>query len=76
MREEGAEAVDGWLHMVAKLSNIQRDIATDVWPNGAALKCGKCGWSQEINTMQAGYYLKTGWPRHCDRTMACHQPSS
>lgn len=55
----------------SKLANLQRNIAADVWPNGAILACARCRFSQRITTEQAGDYLKRGWPTHCGRTMTC-----
>lgn len=56
---------------LAKLANIHRDIATDIWPNGAVLKCVVCSHTRTIMSQQAGSCLRSGWPSHCDRTMAC-----
>lgn len=57
--------------MIPDLTKIHHSIATDVWPHGAILGCGRCGHTEPITTEQAGRYLKTGWPQHCGATMAC-----
>jgi hypothetical protein len=56
---------------LAKLGTIHRDIASDVWPNGAILKCVVCTHTERITSAQAASCLRNGWPSHCDRTMAC-----
>jgi hypothetical protein len=56
---------------LAKLATIHRDIASDVWPNGAILKCTVCSRTEQITSAQAANFLRRGWPSHCDRTMQC-----
>lgn len=52
----------------AKLANIQRDIAADVYPKGAILSCS-CGHSEHVTSEQVGEYLRHGWPKHCGLIM-------
>jgi hypothetical protein len=59
------------MRSLPQLANIHRSIASDVWPNGAVLKCVVCSHTEEITSAQAASCLRTGWPSHCDRTMAC-----
>jgi hypothetical protein len=59
------------MRSLPQLANIHRDIAADVWPNGAILKCVVCTHTERITAAQAASCLRNGWPSHCDRTMAC-----
>lgn len=58
---------------LAEFGNIHRNIANDVWPHGAVLKCIVCSHTRHITSQQAASCLRTGWPSHCDRTMACER---
>lgn len=58
---------------LAQLGGIHRTIAQDVWPHGAILKCVVCSHERPITSEQAASCLRTGWPSHCDRTMACEK---
>jgi hypothetical protein len=70
MKECETKMTDTW-----NLANIQRNIAKDVWPNGAILSCRGCRFSERISSGQAGDYLKHGWPNHCGVTMSCKSAS-
>lgn len=52
-------------------ANLHRNIAADVWPNGAVLSCALCGYFRHITSAEAGGYLANGWPRHCGTAMSC-----
>jgi hypothetical protein len=56
----------------AKLAGIQESIATDVWPSGAILRCTHplCAHERFATSAECGSYLRSGWPKHCDRTMS------
>ncbi|HET7552170.1 MAG TPA: hypothetical protein VFK04_12840 [Gemmatimonadaceae bacterium] len=53
----------------SKLANLQRNIAADVWPNGAFLECDECRSKRAATTEDCGRYLKHGWPMCCGQTM-------
>jgi hypothetical protein len=59
----------------AKLAGIQESIASDVWPNGAILRCTHplCAHQRFVPSDECGSYLQNGWPKHCDRTMSCEK---
>lgn len=51
------------------LKNLHTNIATDVWPSGALLRCGVCGHEVRATPAECGRYLAKGWPAHCGVTM-------
>ena len=53
----------------SKLANLQRNIAADVWPNGAKLECDECGRTVNATSAECGEYLRSGWPNCCGQTM-------
>ena len=55
--------------VLAKCASLHQDIANDVWPNGAILRCQECGHEVEISAEDCARYLKLGWPKHCGRGM-------
>jgi hypothetical protein len=58
---------------IPDLGDLHSKIATDVWPQGAILRC-TCGHSERITSAEAGEYLRRGWPKHCGLTMVCEKP--
>ena len=52
-----------------KLANLQRNVAADVWPDGAKLECDECGGFTYVTSEECGVYLKRGWPKCCGQTM-------
>jgi len=56
---------------IPDLGDLHSKIATDVWPDGAILKCMACTHTERITSTQAAGFLRRGWPSHCDRTMQC-----
>ena len=52
--------------------NLHGNIASDVWPNGATLKCKQVTDGKhdvEITASQCGQYLAHGWPACCGQSM-------
>ena len=54
---------------VKRAAGIQSKIARDVFPNGVALHCDRCGRDDFASSAQAATYLSHGWPKHCGETM-------
>lgn len=53
---------------MAEMAKLHTQIAEDVWPNGATLRCS-CGYEVKVTAKDCAHYLKRGWPRHCFRQM-------
>lgn len=53
-----------------KIVGTSRSIAADVYPNGATLKCSRCGAERRASKADCARYFSTGWPTHCGMTMS------
>ncbi len=60
---------------LSNLLNIHANIASDVWPNGACLKCCKCRKQTKASMGECATYLRKGWPKCCGYTMELTAPT-
>lgn len=60
---------DAIINQAKRIVGTSRKIAADVYPNGAMLRCAKCGHTERATTEQTARYFSTGWPTHCNATM-------
>ena len=56
-----------WVHKLAR--SLHGDVAKDVWPDGANVKCDKCGTVLHLDVAACGKALAAGWPKCCGETM-------
>lgn len=66
MRDADFDAIIG---QAKRIVGTSRSIAADVYPNGATLRCAKCGHSWDASREMTARYFSTGWPQHCGATM-------
>jgi hypothetical protein len=56
-------------NLFARVAGVHGRVATDVWPNGVALRCTVCDHRETHDAAAAGRFLAHGWPTHCGQTM-------
>lgn len=63
--------------MLHRVRTLHTAIANDICPNGEAgyLECRTCGNEVEITPEDVAHFLRSGWPRCCERTMRWEQPN-
>ncbi len=44
-------------------------LASTLWPDGGTLACVGCDYRRAFSLAQAVGYIRTGWPKHCGRSM-------
>lgn len=65
---------DAIISQAKRIVGVHRSIASDVFPHGVVLRCGRCGYSARHGRDDAARFLSTGWPKHCGATMSADTP--
>ena len=64
---------DAIINQAKRIVGTSRAIASDVYPNGATLRCLGCGKTESASKEQVARYFSTGWPKHCHATMGAER---
>jgi len=55
--------------IVKRAATLHAAIAADLSGFGGILRCTECRREQGLSEEQIARYLRSGWPKHCGRSM-------
>lgn len=61
--------MDDLRRTINNAQNLHTNIGADLDAMGGVHRCKVCGYELPMQPGDAAYYLRHGWPRHCEQGM-------